>query len=470
MKRLIYILVGAIAMTFTLNSCDLAEKNIDPTRVADVSLNLIMPTAISQTAYNQSSLQARMPGIIMQQFVGFDAQQVAYTNYVITRDEFNNYWNFGLYAGALKDCDVIITKAVAEGQIHYEGIAKVLMAYNYGMAATMFGDIPFSQALQGLDNLKPAYDTQEDVYTGIQQLLDEAITLLGQDGPPGGPAGDDLIYSGDAASWVATAHALKARFHLHLSKRNGAAAYNSVLSELDMAFASLADQPNFAWETALLSACPIAAFGIERANTMNIDGRFADWMDARNDPRKDKYMVLNDAGTGWLFHQNGNTDLYWAQNNTVVPLISFVELEFMRAEALLETNAADADVQAALESGISASMDQVGIDPADYAAYVAAQSDLSGLSMDEKRERIMEEAYSAYYGHSFLEIWNNYRRTGYPALTPSADGSNGLNPGGGIPRRFPLPIDELTTNRANFEAALARQGGGLMDVDTWANE
>jgi len=445
MKRLIYILVGAIAMTFTLNSCDLPETNIDPTRLNDVSLNLILPTAISQTAYNQSALQARMPGIIMQQFVGFDAQQVQYTDYVITSNEFNNYWNFGLYAGALKDCDVIITKAVDEGQIHYEAIAKVLMAYNYGMATTMFGDIPFSQALKGLDNLKPEYDTQEQVYAGIQQLLDEAISLLGQDGPAGGPAGDDLIYGGNAASWAAFAHGLKARFYMHLTKRDNGA-YGKVLSEIDMAFASLGDQPNFAWEVALNSACPIASFGIERSNTLNIDGRFADWMDARTDPRKDLYMKLNAAGTDWVFHESGDGNLYWAQNNTVVPLQSYVELALMRAEALQGTGAGEAEVSAALAAGIAASMQQVGLDSATYGAYVAAQSDLSGLSDAEKMERIIEEAYSSYYGFSFLEVWTNYRRTGYPALSPSSNGVNGLNPSGVIPRRFPLPIREETTN------------------------
>jgi len=467
MKRIIYILVAAITMTFTLNSCDLAETNLDPTRLSDVSLSLILPTAISQTAYNQSALQARMPGIVMQHYIGFDAQQVAYTDYVITRNEFNNYWRTGLYAGALKDCDVIINKATDEGQIHYEAIAKVLMAYNYGMATCMFGDIPFSEALQGLDNLTPSYDSQQAVYAGIMQLLDEAITLLGQDGPAGGPGGDDLIYGGDAASWAATAHALKARFYIHTSKRDGSA-YANALTEVGMAFSSLAGQPGFAYDVAQQAANPIALFGIGRPNTLNIDGRFADLMDATSDPRKDYYMEFN--GADWVFHNPSNSQLHWAQNAAVIPLISFVELEFIRAEALQATGAAEAEVQAALESGIIASMEQLGIDSAAYGAYVAAQADLSGLSDSEKWQRIIEEAYSAYYGFSMLEVWNNYRRTGWPAITPSPNGSNGLNPSGVIPQRWPYPTSEEVTNNASFQAASDAQSGALMDVPTWANE
>jgi hypothetical protein len=203
---------------------------------------------------------------------------------------------------------------------------------------------------------------------------------------------------------------------------------------------------------------------------LNIDGRFADWMDARTDPRKDLYMKLNAAGTDWVFHESGDGNLYWAQNNTVVPLQSYVELALMRAEALQGTGAGEAEVSAALAAGIAASMQQVGLDSATYGAYVAAQSDLSGLSDAEKMERIIEEAYSSYYGFSFLEVWTNYRRTGYPALSPSSNGVNGLNPSGVIPRRFPLPIREETTNATNYQAALDRQGGGLLDVDTWANQ
>lgn len=471
MKRLIYILVGAIAMTFTLNSCDLPETNIDPTRLNDVSLNLILPTAISQTAYNQSALQARMPGIVMQQFVGFDAQQVGYSNYNITSNEFNNYWNFGLYAGALKDCDVIINKAVEEGQIHYEAIAKILMAYNYGMATTMFGDIPFSQALKGLEELEPTYDSQEDVYAGIQQLLDEAIVNLGQESPAAGPGGDDLIFSGDADLWAATAHALKARFYMHVSKQDNSA-YAKVLTEIDMAFTSLDEQPNFKWDLALAAACPIAAFGVERSNTLNIDKSFAASMDANADPRKSLYMIASNdtvADPDWLFHSITKGDnLYWAQNNTVVPFISFVEIEFMRAEALLASGGSD--VESALVSGIVASMQQVGLAAADYDAYVADRSDLSGMNDAEKLERIMEEAYTSYYGFSMLEVWTNYRRTGYPVLTPSPNGTSGLNPSGVVPRRFPYPLDEETTNGDNVSAAVTNQGGGLLDVDTWAHK
>ena len=469
MKRIFNILVGAFVVVFALQSCNLEETNIDPNQLNDVPLSLILPTAISQTAYNQSALSARMPGIVMQHFRGFDAQQVAYTNYVITEIEFNNTWRTGFYAGALKDCDVIITKAQAEGQPHYEGIAKVIMAYNYAMATSFFGDIPFSEALKGVDNLKPAYDTQEQVYTGVLALLDEAIGLLGQASVPGGPSGDDPIYGGDATSWASFAQAVKARVYMHLSKRD-AGNYAKAMTAVNAAFGSLADQPSFTFDAAEASANPIAQFGSQRSGTLIIHEQFEAWMAGNNDPRKDVYMVFN--GSDYEFWASGNPALIWAQNSSTIPMISYVELLFIRAEAMSQTGASVAEVQTALEAAISASMEQNGLDltAQEVVDYIAARGDLSGMSGDDVLKRIIEEAYVGYFGFAFSEAWTNFRRTGYPALTPSPLGANGLNPSGVVPKRFLYPSSENDTNNGNYQAAKDRQSGALLDVATWANQ
>lgn len=455
-------------IAFALSSCDLTEVNIDPTSPNgdQVSLNLVLPAALSQAAYNQSALTARLSGILMQQFEGFDAQQNQYTIYVIGEADLNNYWNTGLYAGVLKDCDVMIQKAQALNLPHYEAIAKILMADAFATGASFFGEIPYSEALKGNENLRPAYDTQEAVYTAAQGLLDQAIELLAQPAGTGDVdvAGGDIVYGGDPAAWTAVAKSLKARYFMHLSRRDPQAA-TKALGVLSGAIGSLDEQPNFAWESALTSANPLYLFGFQRPNTLVIADQFETLMNDRNDPRKSKYMVDNN---GWKYFQSGNADLVWAQSTSAVPLISYVEVKFLEAEALHRTGAAG--VQAALTDAVTASMEQVGLNPADsaVAAYIAARCDLSALSGNQVLERIMEEAYSAYYGYAFQQIWTNYRRTGYPALTPNASGANGLNPSGVIPRRFIYPIDEKSTNRANVEAAIGRQGPDLLDTETWA--
>jgi len=168
-------------------------------------------------------------------------------------------------------------------------------------------------------------------------------------------------------------------------------------------------------------------------------------------------------GTTWFVHDAGNADLTYAQNNAVIPLISYVEIKFLEAEAIARTGG---DASAALAEAITASMVQAGT--ADYDAYVTAHSDLSGLSDEEVIERIMVEAYKGYYGFNFVETWSNWRRTGYPGITPDPGGSNGFNPSGGVPLRFPYVGSEQQTNFDNLEAARAAQGGALMDVPVWA--
>ena len=69
-----------------------------------------------------------------------------------------------------------------------------------------------------------------------------------------------------------------------------------------------------------------------------------------------------------------------------------------------------------------------------------------------------------------MEAWSNYHRTGFPALTPHPDGSNANNPSGVLPRRIIYPQNERLTNEANLNAAIANQGGALMDVHTWSHQ
>ena len=442
----------------------LEDINIDPTRPTDVDLNLMLPEAISQTAFNQGTNPARVAGIIMQQFLGFDAQQVAYTDYVLPDVTFNNYWRTGLYAGSLRSAQLIADKADAEGAPHYAGIAKILLAVGYGNAASYFGDIPFSDALKGIESLKPSYDTQEAVYAGVQALLDEAISDLSSDGGAVVPGTDDLIYGGDATAWVATAQALKARYMMQTIKRNPGNASTILNLIQNSAFQSTAAQPGFTWGTALTDNNPLAKFGVDRPNTLTIDSRFAARMEADSDPRQSAYMIFN--GSDYLYFDSGSDGtLVWAQNNSTIPLIALEELQFIEAE--LELMGGDeAAAKAALLEAVATNMAHVGVDGTDYIAALDAAYDAAA----DKHEVIVEEAYTAYFGYAFHQTWANYRRTGYPVLTPSPNGDNGLNPGGAIPQRYIYPISESETNADNLDAAISRQGGALMNVSLWAFE
>ena len=65
-----------------------------------------------------------------------------------------------------------------EGQYDVLGMAQVLKVMNYGILTDVFGDIPYSEALQGLANLQPKLDAQKDIYADLLATLDKAIANL----------------------------------------------------------------------------------------------------------------------------------------------------------------------------------------------------------------------------------------------------------------------------------------------------
>ncbi|MGK7392708.1 MAG: SusD/RagB family nutrient-binding outer membrane lipoprotein [Candidatus Cyclobacteriaceae bacterium M2_1C_046] len=465
MKKLKYIIITAIsALLISTTGCDFGDINIDPTRQFDVEISSLLPTVQAQVAYNIGANPNRVTGIVIQQYEGVDAQQLQYTTCVIDENTFNNFWNFGLYAGLLNNLSVIIEKANEEELPHYSGIAKILMAHQLGMATSFFGNIPFSEALQGTANLNPSYDSQEQIYSSIQTLLNEAISELGQPAVPGGPSGaDDIIFGGNADLWTATAYALKARFTMHLTRRNANAASEAlgyINQAMDNGFTSEAAAPKFQFEDDITGGNPLAIFGQQRPNTLAIAEDFVDRMDATLDPRKEKYMAFD--GSKWVYFQAGDENLFWSQFDSYLPLISYPELKFLEAEAKVRAGAADA--KDALTEAVQASMDQLGVEGAEAATYIAANI----VPETADLQLVMNQKYDALFAQAPQEIWVDYRRTDSPGIIANQGCDNGLNPGGGIPRRYLYPIDERLTNRVSYEAAIAAQGGHLMNVDLWA--
>lgn len=93
-----------------------------------------------------------------------------------------------------------------------------MTAYNFGICADLFGNIPFDEAVRGdiADGsiLHPNYDNAKDVvYPGAERLLLEAIDLINNGGVVL-PADDDLVYGGNMDNWSKFAHTLLLKMYL----------------------------------------------------------------------------------------------------------------------------------------------------------------------------------------------------------------------------------------------------------------
>lgn len=449
MKKIKLLLLTTLIISFI--SCDFTEINEDPDNPSGslVNAGAIYPGMISQSHRNLIALNGRIAGIVVQHFEGLDAQQVAYGQYNITESDIDDLWDFGLYgAGAMRDCHVIMKDNTDE----VAALSRLYMAVNLGLATSIWGDVPYKEAFLGDENRNPAYDKQQDVYASIQALLTKAINDKVKDGigafaGAGGVGGID---------WEKTAHALKARYFIHLTSKDASAA-QSALDNAKLALENTGQQADFIYSSPAQNANPLALFDNDRPSTMGFSTSLNTMMSG--DPRLSLYTTDGETFAGVK-------GLFWGQFESPTPLISYWEVKFIEAEAILRTNGTDADALSALKDAVKANMLYVGVEEADANTYTGTLT-LSG-TLDDKIETVINEKYKSLYGNAPIEAWVDYRRTGYPNLTPNPNAKADLNPSKIIPRRFLYPISERTTNKDKYESAISSQGGHLLDNDLWA--
>ena len=435
-------------MMAVLSSCEFGDTNVNPALPSDVSAQAIVPAAQAGMAFAIGGEGVRINGLFMQQFQGINAQQFDNYKYFVKGSDMDGAWR-RLYASSLNALVTIQRKAEAENSNHTSGMAKVLIAHCIGSLADMFGDVPYSDAFQGLDgNFFPAYDPQESIYTSLHQLLDEAIGELSGDAGSGpGLAGDDLIYGGDTEAWARAANSLKAKYYLHTSKVS-TQAYSQALNALSKGFTANGEDLQFNFGQGANEANPQYQFTQDRGGNIAIDPFFFDLLLDLDDPRAPAFLEADgDDPSG--FNTNFNSGTFYTKINSPVIFMTYAENKFIEAEAELMGNDDAVAAEGALKEAITASLEKI-VGAADI-DYVNANGDLASLASKEARlERIITQKYIALYSHG-LECWTDFRRTGYPAITPVEGGNNAFNLNGGannIPSRG--GFNHLTANGARL--------------------
>lgn len=396
-----------------------------------VTPKVLLPSAEASIAYSLGGDGSRFTSIFTQQITGGSRQFYAYNRYIMTEEDFNNFWD-NMYAGGMMDLSDIIKQSDAKsGQYTiYGGVARILMAYSLGNMTDMFGDIPYAEAFKGSSNLKPAYESQEQIYIDIQNLLSAAIDSINNDdgNDLDAPGVNDFIFKGNTGNWVKLANGLKARYALHLTKRDPGAAQKALDALSAGALTSNSNDAAFTFGAA--NANPWYQYINERDDIL-YDGYLIQSMQNKNDPRYGVYIDTADVywGTGYL-------GAYYAADNSPVDFFTYAEQKFIEAEANARLNDL-VGAQAALTEAIAANMSKLGVDAADAATYQSSLPAFPGTK-DSAIAYIMNEKYYAMYLSP--EAWVDYRRTGQPELTPN-DGVLSQ-----IPRRFIYPTSERLYN------------------------
>jgi hypothetical protein len=373
----------------------------------------------------------------------------------------------------------------------------------------LFGDVPYSKAWKGAGEdggiLSPEYDTQESIYRDIIAKLDEANTLLDADGLP---IAGDILFGNDIDKWKKFANSLRLRLLLRMSARDA----GFVTTEMSKMIAAPATYPIF--EDNSDNAGLVYLGAAPNNNPINENRK------SRDDHRVSKnfidmmvttygdyrIMVFADPSTGnddFVGIPNGLTSAdaaayagnglantskigsYMAAATTPGMLMSYAELEFILAEAALKgyIPGGAAAAQAHYEAGIEGSFEQFReplqaiFDEHSGDAYGGLAIG-DGYTVDDEMDWVItgaapwntanglkliaEQKYIAMFDQG-LQAWFEWRRTGFPVLTPAVSGQNG----GKIPVRVPYPQIEATRNGSNLSAAIGRQGADDLNTRVW---
>jgi hypothetical protein len=442
MKKLIMILLATLAV-----SCEKwidPEINVDPNNPKDVAMAQLVAPIEANLAYIVGGELARWDCVWMQHIAGLQSQSAETDIYTIGEADTQSAWSYNIYAPGMIDTKILIDKAVATNSPHYGGLAKVMMVYHLGVATDQWGDIPYTDALTGgTGNLKPEYDTQEEIYNTIFTLLDEAIADLGSATSLFSPGSEDLIYGGDLSKWIMTAYALKARYSIHLAKRNGASAYTDAIAAVANSYQSNADDFKFVFGSAYNNSNPIYQSEQERPGYYSASATYMDMLNATNDPRRGVYF------DGTVGSRPGEPDANaavlgaaYASAESPVYLMSYAELKLIEAEARFNLNPADPLALAACNEGIRASLQREGVF-GDGTWYEANKLTAGTITL----QNIMVQKYLS----SFLQIesWTDWRRTGFPVLARATGAVTAE-----IPRRLPYPDEERLYNGENMPVGL----------------
>ncbi|MCI0922358.1 SusD/RagB family nutrient-binding outer membrane lipoprotein [Sphingobacterium rhinopitheci] len=498
-----------------LSSCSkevFTEINTDPNRPSAVSTPYILVSAEKQLVNALRSEDINYRGA--QLFAQYFSQNI-YTDqsrYQVPTGYSDNYWT-ATYK-ALNNLNEIIklntdenTKAFATAgtagtNVNQIAIVRVLKAYAFHSLSDVFGDIPYEsygnkdvdfEALQqNPDNLTPKYAAQEKIYKDILNELKQAGDTLIKYKSATTFGSSDIIYQGSNEKWAKFANSLRLRLANRILSKDATLAKSHIDDALAKGvFTSNADNAAFKYsstspnEAPLYRATVIANrkdFAVSNVIIEALQGKRGPF--TAEDPRLAKYAKPTTVD-GTYFGQPYGLPLS-AGNIFPVDKISLPG-DAINAANYAETLQEYAEVafliaeyknwdQASYESGVRASLEKWGVSSADVTSYLAQLPAAN-------KENVLTQKYLALYNQG-IESWTEIRRTGYPLflikkgdVTWSGvfDGkpvSYTFTPevGDKIPSRLVYPLKEQSTNKTNYQGAVAAQGDDLITTKIWWNK
>lgn len=421
MKKIIIFSFLAITL-FGCKKKYFGDVNKNPNSPNIVEPKVILPGIEAAFSYSFGGDAARFSGILNQQIKGKARQFTVLEQYNFNGNDVETLYETNIYTKILIEIKKLKEISTKNNFHYYNGISKSIEAYTVLFLADFWDSAPYSEALQGFDNLQPKYDSQAELYNTVFKLLDEAENDLSQ--PDGGskvPLEDDLIYNGDVNKWIGFIHFIEARANLRLAKKD-ASKYQDVLNAVNN---GLTTDFSFPYTGGAISN-PMYQFIQDWQDDIEIGTKMKDLLTTYNDPREPLYNQS--------FNSEYNTYIKMDRPHVIG---SLCEQAFIKAECQFKINGPNAAYTDYID-GITLALQNEGISQSEINTYLAQNSVDPGAA-NLTLEHIINQKYLALlFEH---ETYTDWRRTGYPTLVS--------NTGLSIPRRFPVPQSELNLNGSN---------------------
>lgn len=446
MKNYRYILFQLIlvaALSFSCSNGILDEIDTDPNTPTDVPVNLLLP----QVEINMvNDIFAGASARYITTYVEHTAN--VHLNPMLPEDTNTALWNKSY--DIMMDLQIIIEKGSANGSWAHVGIAKVIYAFVLGNLTDIFGDVPYTEALKGSDNRNPKYDSQEEIYDSLFALLDDAIADF-QKTEVAKPGSNDLLLKGNKDMWKKVAYGLKARYLNRLSNIDATGSATNVLEALKNSFASSGEGLIFSdYTDGSTNTNPFSIYEQKQktyAASVTILGVMNSFNSAGySDPRAARWF--NKISGQFVGALNGKniTDqthkVYSGVSTTNVlygkspqSILTYDEIKFIEAEAYLRLKDYP-KANLAYKEAVKAACSRTGLTASEITAYTSQGSvftDDNSLTLD----MLIKQKFLSFFIMQPIEAFNDYRRTGMPALSNTVDG---------VVKRLPYPISELATN------------------------
>ncbi|MFK7796185.1 MAG: SusD/RagB family nutrient-binding outer membrane lipoprotein [Aureispira sp.] len=472
------LLCAAFGLIFT--ACDFEKINTDPNNSTTTSTSFLLTNA--QKSMMDFTWDEWFNGRRGNQLAQYWAsnQYSAESRYALRVGITNNYWSF-FYTRSLQDLQEIIRLNESEpgdyvgfgANDNQIAIAKTLQAWLYQNMTDSWGPIPFSQALGGAEFPFPKYDSQEEVYTGLLAMLNDAIARF--DDTDGSVKGD-MIYNGDVAKWKKFANSLKMRVAMRMADVKPTEAATAVSEAITAGvMTSNADNALFPYMNGAPNNNPLAE-DYKTRNDFAASNTMVDELARLGDPRVGFFYTPTANGGTFVGEVYGLTeadaaltaDADISQRNAQVLaetapgiFMDYAQVEFLLAEAAERGMSGAGAAATHYNNGVTASMeywDVAGtLSATDITNYLARpEVDYTTLMGTQTwREVIGRQKWIALYMQG-VQGWAEYRRLDFGILQAPAGGTL---MGTGIPNRMIYPTDEMTLNGEQYQTGVVALGG-----------